>query len=364
MRRILVTLTTAAAIAAVGLPATADLTIDENEAMSPVKAVIGDYVRPAFANFEEVSGQSAEVTADLCATPDDEALAAARSAFEDSVRAFARVEFLRLGPLVQENRIERLLFWPDRRGIGLRQVQAAIIDKDPTVTKLQSLQQKSVALQGYTTLEFLLYGTGAEDLAAEGADHRCRFAETVAANIHDVARTVNEEWQAPDGIARTWSEPGPENNRFRDAEEALGELVSIPAEAFELIRDQRVQPIAPPDDPRPNPKQALLWRSDMTFSMIENSLEGLRDYSDAANLGDILPEDQSWLAGSVQFEFENAQRTVKKLDMPVEEIVANEEKLDDLHYLMIVLKSLNTQFGQQITAAFGLIAGFSSLDGD
>jgi predicted lipoprotein len=69
---------------------------------------------------------------------------------------------IRFGPVTEENRLERILFWPDRKGIGLKQVQAAIAGEDATAADPQTLPGKSVAMQGLGALEFVLFGTGSD----------------------------------------------------------------------------------------------------------------------------------------------------------------------------------------------------------
>ena len=97
----------------------------------------------------------------LCAAPSQQALDAARQSFGETVDAWSAIEIIRFGPVTEENRLERMLFWPDRKGTGLKQVQAALAAKDATATDAGSLASKSVAMQGLGALEFVLFGTGA-----------------------------------------------------------------------------------------------------------------------------------------------------------------------------------------------------------
>ncbi len=69
-----------------------------------------------------------------------------------------------MGPAREDNRFERLFFWPDRRGRGLRQVQGILAEEDETATDPATLYQKSVAVQGLLALDFVLSGEGNETL--------------------------------------------------------------------------------------------------------------------------------------------------------------------------------------------------------
>ena len=65
-----------------------------------------------------------------------------------------------LGRSRRKTRLERILFWPDRKSIGLKQVQAALAAKDTSITDAGKLKGKSVAVQGLGALEFLLVRDG------------------------------------------------------------------------------------------------------------------------------------------------------------------------------------------------------------
>ncbi|QKV19185.1 imelysin family protein [Oricola thermophila] len=338
------------------------LTMDGEQAAASVRKLVAGYIRPSFARFASDTERLAVAAAGLCGAPGEQALASTRGAFRDSVRALARIEFLRVGPLIRHNRLERLLFWPDRRGIALRQVQAALAEADDSVTDAANLPAKSVGVQGFTALEYLLFGTGSDDLARQ-AGHRCGFATAVAENIHSIALELEAEWRDEDGYAAAWMHPGPDNPAFRNAEEAVGELLSIPSEAFEIIRDQRLKPVVP-ENGKSNPKRALFWRSGLSMDFVAAGFEGLRVYFETAEIADLLPEEARWQTRSVEFEFGNAGRVLARLDMPIADIVASDELVADLGYLVILSQSLQSLFGEQLTATLGLSVGFSSLDGD
>jgi len=340
------------------------LTIDEDQAAESVRKLVAGFIQPAFQRFAD-NAELAAVAADaLCEEPGERTLGSARQAFKDSALSFARVEFLRIGPLIQDNRLERLLFWPDRRGIALRQVQSVLADADESVTDAANLPQKSVALQGFTALEYLLFGTGSDELAT-GAEHRCRFAAAVTKNIETVAAELSAQWQDEDGYAAIWSEPGPENAIYRNGEEVVSELLSVPSQAFEIVRDQRLKPVLPEGEgDAPNPKRALFWRSNLTMDFVAANFEALRAYFETGEIAGLLPEDGNWQARSVEFEFNNAEAVLQRLNMPIEDIVTDEERTGDLTYLVILTQSLQSLFGEQLTATLGLSVGFSSLDGD
>lgn len=334
------------------------------DGLSAVERAIEGYVVPNVERFAETGDILVADIGALCETGSPGALTAARGTFRNVVLSYARIDFVRIGPLEEANRRDALLFWPDRRSTGLKQVQRVIATSDAGVLDAEALRKKSVALQGLGALEFLLYGTGSDALVAKPGGFRCLFALSIANNIAALADMIADGWQNADGFKLQWTEPGPDNALYRNAEESVATLVGMISNALEIIRDQRLKPIAPFGlDMKPY-KRALFWRSGLTRDMLAASLAGLRDMIQISGLLKALPEDRHWIAGSVSFEFDNALVALGKLDGPVQSIVEDPVKSTNLAYLVVVTRSLQNLLGEQVAEALGLPTTFSPLDGD
>ncbi len=116
--------------------------------------------------------------------------------------AWARIEIVRVGPVLDDNRFERILFFPDRKSLGLKQVQRLLAEKDESATSAGTLKGKSVAVQGLGALDFVLNGTGADDLAKEPNGFRCRYGAAIAAILAGLGQDLAAAWDAPDGVAK------------------------------------------------------------------------------------------------------------------------------------------------------------------
>ena len=154
---------TVAALAAVLAFAPAPVRAVETGAV--LAAAVDGFIRPGYGALRSEARLMAELTGELCETPSPGAIQAAHEGFGRLVEAWSRIEIIRFGPIVEDNRLERIHFFPDRRGLGLRQVQAVLAEKDATATTAVALADKSVALQGLTALEYLLYGTATPSAA-------------------------------------------------------------------------------------------------------------------------------------------------------------------------------------------------------
>lgn len=328
-------------------------------------AAVNQVIRPAMVEFKNrASGLESAMSA-LCAVPSDRTLAIATQQFAQTARAYGTIEFLRLGPLMEDNRADRLLFWPDRRGIGLRQVQAILAEADAGATEVMSLRSKSVAVQGLGALEFVLFGTGAETLLTPDGQFRCRYGSAIAANIGFIADELTMGWYRQDGVATHLTRPMPENPDYRTDIEAMEALVGLVSHGIEAMRDARLKPFMAQDDGgAAQPKLALFWRSGLTMAMLRANVDGLRKLVSVSGMARAVPEVNQGLDGTIDFEFRNAIRALDLVTLPVEEAVTDAKQVKALDYLALVTGSLQDLVGEQLSTALGLSVGFSSLDGD
>ncbi|MGX5799952.1 imelysin family protein [Bradyrhizobium sp. Arg314] len=344
---------------AAALPASAAV-----KASDLIGPAIDGFVRPAYASLDEHAAGLAEAMHQLCETPSEQNLEVARSTFSATVEAWSVVEIIAFGPIKENNRLERMLYWPDRKSIGLRQVQSTLAAKDPSATDPAQLAQKSVAMQGLGALEYVLYGDGAKTLVRKDDPYRCAYGAAVAGNIETISGEVRDAWNKSDGFASLWANPGPKNPLYRDGAEAVTELVGVFINELEMIRDVRLKGFlgAKPDADRP--KQAIYWRSQNTMASLAGNLSGVDELFQASKLGDALPADAQWMAGSIHIQLVNGVTTAKSVSGPIDKALADPALRDKLDQFALVTSSLSTLIATRMTAEFGLTAGFSSLDGD
>ena len=321
------------------------------------------FIRPGYRDLADRASTLRDKLGKLCDSAKEASLTSARRAFGETVMAWSRVETIRFGPILSNNAAERIYFFPDRRGIGLRQVQGVLVETDETSISADTLAAKSVALQGLGTLEFLMFGTGAEVLATNEGGFRCQFATAVSERVKATAKDVADEWSAQDGIARRFVDPDPANADFQTNEDSLRALLGTFINGLEMVADTRIAPFLGKDRTSMNPKAAAWWRSGLTGEAIGANLSGLSGLFDASGIGRLLPEQMANLPTEIGVEFANAERALQSAGQPVIETAATEDGRSSLTYLLIVTRSLRAMFADRLAGAIGLVAGFSSLDG-
>ncbi|MBA1139643.1 imelysin family protein [Mesorhizobium neociceri] len=344
---------------AMSSPASASVT-----ASDVIQRAIDGFVRPAYASLHDHAGGLAKAMDTLCQAPSQGNLDAAHAEFSATVAAWSSAEIIGFGPIKENNRLERMLYWPDRKSIGLKQVQAALAGRDPTATDPAQLAGKSVAMQGLGALEFVLYGDGSEALAGKDDPYRCAYGAAVAKNIATMAADVNAAWKKPDGFAALWANPGPGNALYRDGAEAVTELLGVFINELEMVRDVRLKGLLGAKPDADKPRQAIYWRSQNTAASLAGNLSGIDTLFQASKLGDALPEDARWMAESIHIQLTNGVATARSIQGPIDKALADPAEREKLDHFALITSSLSGLIGARLTAEFGLTAGFSSLDGD
>ena len=322
-----------------------------------MERTVEDFILPGYRAFGQAAGGLVGATKALCAAPGSSSLSDAQRAFDNVALKWATVEMVRFGPVMSENRLERILFWPDRKGTGLKQAQAALAKSDPSVLDAANMSAKSVAVQGLGALEFLLFGTGSQALET-GDAFRCGYASAIAENIHAISGQLVAGWQNRDGALAKWTD----QTSTEDVLESLNELVGTLVHGLENVRDQRLLAFLAPDG-KDKPRLALFWRSGQTLPVLHANVTGLARLFDESAMDALLPEEEASIADSIRFEFAEAA-TLLDSTVPVAKALEGAEARARLAAGDVVLRSLLDRLDRQYAPATGLSSGFSFADGD
>jgi len=338
--------------------------LDPVKVRATMEKAVDGFIRPGYETFRDKARALESKMQALCADPSANKMNDAKQGFADTVDAWSHIEIVRVGPVIEQNRFERILYYPDKKGLGLKQVQRYLADKDESATTAEGLKTKSVAAQGLGALEFVLYGTGAYTLTSQKNDFRCRYGAAIAGNLANIGNELVTIWTAPDGTAKNWKEPGPDNPVFRDEREALVALLGVLVHASEAIRDQRIETFYKGPDNVKFPRTAIYWRSGLTWKSIGDNIAAVQDLLHTAHMGDLLPPDQRSIIGSIDFIAKSMVRVSGTINPDVEKALADDKERAKVDYLLLNGKDLIYRINDQYGGAIGLSSGFSFSDGD
>jgi len=338
-----------------------------------------EVIRPGYADFTKAAGALQAQFETLCQQPSAAALDDAKSAFVATVAAWSRVEILRFGPVTERHRYERLFYWPDPKGIGLKQVQDTLAQQDQSATLPDELAAKSVALQGLPALEYLLYGEGADNLAKERkvvgsgetplevdteGPFRCAFALAVATNIDRIAKSLTEDWREGSAYEKAFLGPAPDDPIYHTPKEVTLDLFKSFTAGIELVRDQKLGKPLGASAAEAKPKLAAFWRSGLSFSNAAGNLEGVRTLFARGGFARVVAGESPGVEDSILFDLGHAIDVLHGIDLPMADVADNDDLRAKIEALRVALKSAAQTAGDLISRGAGLAFGFNAMDGD
>ncbi len=326
------------------------------------RRLIEDYGIPATSGFSAETSDLAGAARTLCAEPSGAALVTVRGEFRRAAVSYGGVAFLRFGPLVEENRGDRVFFFPDVRGIGLRQIQALIADPGVAMLLPAAMPAKSAALQGLPALEFVLFGTDSDTLATPGGALRCTIASAIAGNLATLGGEIAAIWTPGIAFADDFGAPAPGNALYRSSEEVAREALKAIAAGLAFVHDAGLAAALGEDAAGARPRLAPLWRSGVTFAFLANELDGIAAFYAASGLGDGLAPESVWLDTAFRFELRQAADALRRVTVLPEAAFADPEARGIISYAAIATDSLRQTAGN-IAAALGLGTGFIAEEG-
>jgi uncharacterized protein len=289
-------------------------------------------------------------------------------AFDGLVTAWGRIEHIRFGPVAMENRLERLFFWPDRRGLGARQVAATLRARDAAALDPVALAAKRVAIQGLGALETALFDAPPKD--AEDRAYRCAYAKAIATNVGNIAAAILKEWTDPDLYARHWLAPGAGNPHFLKRSETTLALAKALDNGLERVRDEW---IAAPlglgvQRRRLTP---VLATSKRTLKFFDAGLDGLHHLYTTAGLHKAIVDTAKAHPGVtvplnaklVKNEIETARNQLRRLVRQGKPFDAD-AMMQPFVAVGYPLKNARLQLAALLGLTAGVSMGFNATDGD
>jgi predicted lipoprotein len=328
------------------------------------KAVEG-HIRPVYERLATAMDDLAQATDGYCDTAkgDRKALDAA---FADAVRAWAGAEHLRFGPIAEENRYERFAFYPDPKGLGPKQIAAALKERDASVTAIETLRQKSVALQGLTAFETLFWGADAEKSLAKpgGRAFVCAFAKAIAANLAEVSDAIRDAWRPAEGFAANLIAPGPEK-LYRDDKEVLLELFKAFRTGLQQTRNVKLNRVLMGNVEEAQPRRAAFWRSGNAVAVITANVDALRDLYEQTGLYELVRKQGEGIERATSDQFHLIDEALEMLAAkPIAEVTASKDSWGKLNSVVFGLMNVQITGGNAIMRAAELPMSFNALDGD
>ncbi|WP_397474841.1 imelysin family protein [Pusillimonas sp.] len=321
------------------------------------------YIAPAMAEFQQAAAHMGDTLQSACSTAHESGSTESAAAFERLVKAWAGIEFLRFGPLVDLNRFENIYFWPDPRGVMTRQVQGMLAKPVAEIPDARGLASHSIALKGLPALEYVLYRnkgllTGAE---ADNRDTACAYALAVAGNLEQIGADLAAQWSQGGEQAGLFARPNADNPLYRSSQEVAAEVVKALSTGLQFQADVKLAPALGTDVAKANVRKAPFWRSGLAATSIEAAVQGMLAFYDA---GQYRFANAAWLDQNIRGELKRAADHLAQMHGSTDELFGAEDSHRELVLVTLLLRNAKDLVDQHMAPALGVRIGFNALDGD
>jgi predicted lipoprotein len=326
-------------------------------------AVTDAFVLPTYRALLQAAEAEEKTWTAFAANRANGDFASLRAAYNAMADAWANAQLIKTGPITLFLRYDRFAYWPEARNATQRALDQLLTSNNPKDLTAESLAHDSVAGQGLTALERLLYDgdNPASLLKAPGKDGvwRTQVGVAIAHNLATIAREVLADWTAPDGVRAAIAANKGWKNLFADAEEAARLLLTDLVAGFKLMHDVKLLPVLGANAGAAKPKSAEAWRSarssrDLKFNLA--AAEGLEKAFAAT-----APADHR-----AKFDklFVDAAKAVDAMPADMGDAAADPKRRPRVNAGRAAIKAVQTEIAKTLPGDVGVTIGFNSLDGD
>ena len=334
----------------------------QQDPRAKVSAALADGVLlPAYNSWQEADRQLAVNAEAFCTGNAD--VTAARQAFLGAQSAWAGLQPLLVGPLAEGNRAWQIQFWPDKKNLVQRQVEALLKSK-PQLNN-DDLAKASVVVQGLTAYEYMLFDPALDLTQAEQKARYCPLLQAIGQHQQALAAQIMDEWQGKPGMAEQLK--AFPNERYADANEAIADLLRVQVTALDGLKKKLGAPMGRQSKGIPQPYQAEAWRSAASLANLGAALanaELLWHGSNRDGIQTLLGDDQADLANRIDAAYQDTRQRLAALDKPLGDLLADEAGRAALNELYDSLNRLHRLQESELAKALDVQIGFNAHDGD
>lgn len=340
-----------------------------NDDMTPGQRWLATTTEQIQRGYQQLSAQThaQQQAADaFCQHPDVQGLQTMQAAWRESMAAWQQIQWLRIGPIAQDNDDWKLQFWPDKKNILQRKMQDILDGSEPV--SADSLVHASVVVQGFSAQELLLFDP--QFAAVEKfAGRQCDLLRASTTLTAQVGQKLADAWQDETWLKR-WVAPAATQVGLAPAHVRNGEILDALLAQIERIKNDKLgEPMGlKTRDKKPNGYFAESWRSENSLANLQNNLLAVQQLIRPAQgygLFQYLKDSQQQaLADEMVIKLDNAQQALQQIRPPLTSAVTDAAQQPALQNAHRALGELATFCKQKLAPALGLTLGFNSNDGD
>jgi predicted lipoprotein len=260
-------------------------------------------------------------------------------------------------------RYERFAYWPEARNATQRALDTLLSSQDPDDLLSENLASNSVAGQGLTALERILFDGDdpVTALTSEGMDAEWRAAVGLALsrNVNGIANEVLTDWVVEGGMRASIAAGNGWNNLFADGAEAARLLLTDLVGAFQLMNDGKLLPVLGDSIDTARPRMAEAWRSGRPQRNLAENLAAVREMTMSFAAFTSEPRRAVLLAS-----LDAAAMAIAAVPDDMGEAAADPARRPLVQAAFDALKIAQAEAADILPEDLGITLGFNALDGD
>lgn len=325
---------------------------------------VDNYIVPAYRALTDATVALETRAVSFCRAPTQAGFDSLRESFHESMDAWQWIQTVRFGPVVYLTRSNRYQMWPDKRGTVAKHLRLLLASKDPEALEPERFATGSVAVQGLSALEILLFDSHAspEDFSGKNGAYACKVLLAITANLARMSTRVTANWIEGDDAYRQYIANAPEGNAVFEDERSVGaQLLNDLRTALEFANQHKLSRPLGENIERARPKRSESWRSRRSTENIRINLEGARRLYRSA----FAPRlSGTALDAEIEAGFDGALAAADGIPMPLSEAVTDPAGRARVEALRDRVSALEKLLASPAAEALDLPMGFNSLDGD
>lgn len=338
------------------------------------KQVSEKVIGPSYVEFSKQTVALSQKTRQCVDTQDHSLLLEElKFSWSEAMLAWQAVQWIKFGPIKENNREWQIQFWPDKKNIIGRKVNALL--KKPEVDH-ESLQKSGILVQGLSAMEYVLYDEKAVELSSDS--QRCHLLGMMADSLSDVAIDISDEWKTQEGLNHYVNTAGVTTivtheaigkNSITDPDQRIIILVNSLIQFVEVVVDQKVAtPFALTKQKKLNSYFLESWRSETSLTNLKENTNalmvllndgGLKDYLYSVELGILADAIEDELEFLIKLHEQHDENFV------LEKVSVDSKELDTIikpvfqHW-----SNLQRLIKGDLVKALNIPLGFNANDGD
>jgi len=283
--------------------------------------------------------------------------------------AWQRIQWLKVGAVVENDRLLRIQLWPDANDAVSRGVNDLIAEQ--FVITAEYVSGENLGAQGIPALEYLFFPEVSSDslLTATDRQKRCEVSSAIAQNLLNMSTDINADWQATGGNYQAEFVGG--TGDFTSVKNAVEELTTNWLQHIEIVEDTKLNEVLG-DSSLGKARDAEHYLSDKSLASISINIHSfLSIYTNDDGLGfdsilvdfleqQTINQELTTSLTSVVAQIEQINQNFESYETMLADAAGREALTNLVAEMRVLIDLIDITF----TQALDLNLGFNSSDGD